>query len=259
MMELDGVPVGPDELAALALTNYGHFTSMRMDNHRVRGLSLHLDRLVHDCRAVFGADLDPQKVRDLARRASCGETGSFMIRITIFDPAFEIGNPAAAAEPRVLVTTRPPTVRPLPALRLRSVRYCRDMPTVKHVGLFGSLRHRRDAQLGGLDDAVFTDMGSFVSEGATWNIGFFDGDRVVWPDADCLTGVTMTLLKRVHERTVTAPLRLTAIRDMQAAFATNAAIGVRAISAIDDIETVGDHPIIQLLRKEYLDIPGEPL
>ncbi|WP_322751773.1 MULTISPECIES: aminotransferase class IV, partial [unclassified Frankia] len=140
-----------------------------------------------------------------------------------------------------------------------SVRYCRDMPTVKHVGLFGPLRHRRDAQLGGLDDVLFTDTDSFVSEGATWNIGFFDGDRVIWPDADCLAGVTMTLLKRTHERTITQPVRLAAIRDMHAAFATNAAIGVRAISAIDDIVTASDHPVIQLLRKEYLDIPGEPL
>ncbi|WP_322758925.1 aminotransferase class IV family protein [Frankia sp. Cr2] len=259
MMELDGVPVSPDELAALALMNYGHFTSMRIDKNRVRGLSLHLDRLVHDCQEVFGTDLDTQKVRDLARRAVGGGTGSFVVRITVFDPALEIGHPGAAAEPRILVTRRPAAARPLPALRLRSVRYCRDMPTVKHVGLFSPFRHRRDAQLGGFDDVVFTDTGSFVSEGATWNIGFFDGDRVIWPDADCLAGVTMTLLKRTHKPTITIPVRLAVIRDIHAAFVTNAAIGVRAISAIDDIVTASDHPVIQLLRKEYLDIPGEPL
>src|SRR6266540_2864338 len=45
-MELDGRPVDPAELATLALYNYGHFTSMRVDAGRVRGLTLHLDRLV---------------------------------------------------------------------------------------------------------------------------------------------------------------------------------------------------------------------
>lgn len=33
----------------------GHFTSMRVEHQRVRGPSLHLDRLVRDCRRVFDA------------------------------------------------------------------------------------------------------------------------------------------------------------------------------------------------------------
>lgn len=57
MIELDGRPVDPARLAALALYNYGHFTSMRVDEGRVRGLSLHLQRLVRDCSALYDADL----------------------------------------------------------------------------------------------------------------------------------------------------------------------------------------------------------
>lgn len=70
MAELNGRPVGADELQALALTNYGHFTSMRVEDGRVRGLALHLERLARDCRAVFGAELDTGRVRELARRAA---------------------------------------------------------------------------------------------------------------------------------------------------------------------------------------------
>ena len=44
MAELNGKPATLDDLQSLALTNYGHFTSMRLENGTVRGLSLHLDR-----------------------------------------------------------------------------------------------------------------------------------------------------------------------------------------------------------------------
>ena len=69
---MDGVPVTADDLAALALVGYGHFTSMRLAGGRVRGLDLHLDRLVRDCETVFGARLDAGRVRELARRVASG-------------------------------------------------------------------------------------------------------------------------------------------------------------------------------------------
>ncbi|GAA2238940.1 aminotransferase class IV family protein [Streptomyces amakusaensis] len=257
MAELNGAPAEPGQLQALALTNYGHFTTMRVDDGRVRGLSLHLDRLRRDCRTLFGAELDPSRVRELARRAVPG-TGSTTVRVTVFDPGLDLGHPSTADDPQVLVTSRPAGALPLPALRVRSTAYVRDVPGVKSVGLFGGLHHRRQAQLGGFDDALFTDQDRFVSEGATWNIGFFDGERVIWPEADCLPGVTMDLLKAVHGHD-TRPVRLGEVSAMRAAFATNAAIGVRAISGVDGVELPGAHAIIDTLRKEYTEIEGDPL
>jgi branched-subunit amino acid aminotransferase/4-amino-4-deoxychorismate lyase len=46
---------------------------------------------------------------------------------------------------------------------------------------------------------------------------------------------------------------------MRAAFAANTAVGVRAISAIDNLHLSDDDPIIETLRKEYQEIPGELL
>ncbi|WP_270890119.1 hypothetical protein [Streptomyces sp. DHE17-7] len=69
MIELDGRPAGEDALAALALTNYGHFTTLLVEDGRVRGLGLHLERLIRDCRLLFDTTLDPDRVRALARRA----------------------------------------------------------------------------------------------------------------------------------------------------------------------------------------------
>jgi branched-subunit amino acid aminotransferase/4-amino-4-deoxychorismate lyase len=259
MAELDGSPVSPEALQSLGLINYGHYTSMRVDDQHVRGLSQHLDRLVRDCRKLFDAELDREQVREFVRHAIGGKPGVFVVRVTVFDPALELGRPGAPAEPKILVTTRPAGAWPPPPMRVQTAAYRRDLPAVKHVGLFGALWHRRNAQLSGFDDALFLDSASCVSEGATWNIGFFDGQQVVWPDADVLPGVTMRLLKQAHEQTVTAPVGLRDLPGMRAAFATNTTVGVRPISAVDDIRPPVDHPIFDDLRKEYEEIPAERL
>lgn len=255
MAELNGNPIGLEPLQVLALTNYGHFTSMRVEDGRVRGLSLHLDRLARDCQAVFGVELDLDRVREFARRA-VPATGTCVVRVTIFDPALDLGHVGSDAHPQVLVTTRPAGPLPLPAFRVQSVVYTRDMPAVKSVGLFGSLRHRRDAQRAGFDDALFVDTQSVISEGGTWNVAFVKDDEVIWPNADCLVGTTMELLREVHPSSV-GIVRLADIGGFDAAFATNIGIGVRAISGVDDVVLPDSHPVIEQLRKEYSELSGD--
>ncbi|MFD8963749.1 aminotransferase class IV family protein [Streptomyces sp. NPDC059568] len=260
MAELNGRPVGLDEITALALTNYGHFTTLRVEDGRVRGLALHLDRLGRDCPALFGAELDLDRVRTLLRRAVPAQ-GAATVRVTVFDPALDIGHPDRTGDPHILVTHRQASsasMLPLPPLRVRSVAYTREAPEVKSVGLFASLRHRRTARLDGYDDALFVDGDALVSEGVTWNIGFFDSDTVVWPEAVQLAGVTMRLLQEAHKHRV-APVALAEVGSLDAAFATNAAIGVRAITAIDGTEFPDRHPAVDLLRETYLEQPGELL
>jgi branched-subunit amino acid aminotransferase/4-amino-4-deoxychorismate lyase len=53
-----------EDLRTLAMVNYGHFTSMRVDRGRVRGLGRHLDRLERDAREVFGRAVPADVVRD---------------------------------------------------------------------------------------------------------------------------------------------------------------------------------------------------
>jgi branched-subunit amino acid aminotransferase/4-amino-4-deoxychorismate lyase len=260
MTQLDGEPADIDQLRALALTNYGHFTSMLIDNFQVRGLALHLERLERDCRRVFGTGLDVDRVRRLVRHALVDVGQPVVARVTVFDPHLELGHPGADASPGILVTTRPAPPGPPPPIRLRSTVYSREMPEVKHVGLFQALHHRRIAQLDGYDDAIFVDPSGTVYEAATTNVGFVDGDRVVWPKADVLTGVTMALITDVHAGVVaTEPVNLGRLGDFAAAFATNAVVGVRAVAAIDGTTWTGDHPTIATLRREYLEIPPEAL
>lgn len=260
MVELNGAAADVDQVTALALVNYGHFTSMRADDQWIRGLSLHLERLVRDCHRVFEADLDPDRVRYLIRHALAGSPRSVVVRVTVFDPHLQLGHPGADAEPHLLVTTRPAAPTRPPALRLQSVQYRREMPDVKHVGLFGSLRHRRSAQRNGFDDVLFTDADAVISEAATSNIGFVDGDQIVWPRADRLSGVTMRLINQARdEQVTTAPVTLGRLAHLDAVFATNAAVGVRPVSAVDGIQWPAEHPVLDTLREQYADIPRERL
>ncbi|WP_026877630.1 aminotransferase class IV [Jiangella gansuensis] len=256
MAQLNGKPIGVEQLKALALVPYGHFTSMRVDGAGVRGLSLHLKRLVKDCETLFGTTLDPQRLRDLARMAL--PSPSCVLRLTIFDPGIDLGHPATATDPHVLVTARPAARATPPPLRVQTRRYVRDLPQVKSVGLFGTLFHRRAAQQNGFDDALFLDERSCVSEGGTWNVGFIHDDEVIWPQAECLAGVTMRLLQDACAHRL-SPIQHSDIRRMSAAFATNAAIGVRPIASIDDTAMSPTHPKITALQRAYVSVPNEPL
>jgi branched-subunit amino acid aminotransferase/4-amino-4-deoxychorismate lyase len=268
VMELDGLPVQAADLVPLATHNYGHFTTMCVENMRVRGLALHLERLLCDSGRLFGHAVDPERVVSLIRHAlGCGPHGGpghpTMVRVTVFAPDFDPAHPGKDAQPAILVTTRPaPAPEPAPA-RLMTTRYTRVLAVVKHVGLFGQLHQRRQAQVAGFDDVLFVGEDATVLEGATWNIGFIDGGRVIWPESDSLPGVTMRViqesLRRDGVESLAEPVDLAAAAGMEAAFMTNAAIGVRAIASIDEHIFAADTLLLARLARCYRDTPGEGL
>lgn len=253
-------PATAEDLLPLALTSYGHFTSLRVDaDHRIRGLSLHMERLVRDSGIVFGTTVDTGRVRALVSQALEGREGPCVVRITHFDPSVEMGHPEDATEPQIMVTVRAAGALPLPPLTASSVRYERDLPQVKHCGLFGALHARRTARLKGFDDALFFGADNHVSEGGTWNVAFIDENgTVVWPEGPVLPGVTAALLQQRTEYRI-APVTLGEAKAMPVAFATNTSIGIRAIAAIDDTPMAIEHPVLSMLRETYLSIPGERL
>lgn len=257
-MELNGSPISQSELAALGLVGYGHFTSMRVENRAVRGLSQHMDRLTRDCRTVFDAELDPERVRHLIRRAVADTDIAVVVRITVFDPRIALGRPGAEADPHVLVTWREAPPVPQAPMTLRSAVYTRDLPKTKHVGLFGALYQRRLAQRDGADDVLFTNADGTITEIATSNIGVISEGQLIWPQAEVLPGITMRLLSQtLDEEVVVKPITLAELPHVDAAVATNAAVGVRAIARIDDIDLPVDHEMIDRLRAEYESIPPQ--
>jgi branched-subunit amino acid aminotransferase/4-amino-4-deoxychorismate lyase len=240
----------------LALMNYGHFTTVRVEDGRTRGLAGHLARLTRDCRAVFGCELDTGRVRAAIREAAGRETVT--VRVTVFDPELPLDRPSAPAQPRIAVTTRPVAAGPLPPVRLRSTDYVRDLPAVKHTGLFGALHQRRAAQGAGFDDAVFTGPDGLISEGPTWNIAWLAGETLVLPKAPALPGVTMELVGGVHPGLVrTAAVSRHELGGYDAAFITNAAFGVRPVASLDGTRWPPEHPLLARLTRAFLAIEPE--
>lgn len=256
MQQLDGAPVTLREMQSLAFLGLAHFTTVRVDDGRVKGLGLHLERLATDARALFDVDLDPDLVRRRVREAIADEPPSVIARITVFDPDLRLERPGADAHPRILVTPRLVSASASPPMRVRSVRFGRQTPEIKHVGLFGALRERRLAQRAGFDDAVFVDETGALSEGPTWNLGFVAGDEIVWPDGAALPGVTRDLLAGAAGG-VSRRVELGDLVGFDAAFVTGSGAGVRPLAAIDEVAWPADHPVFARLRAAYAEIEGD--
>jgi branched-subunit amino acid aminotransferase/4-amino-4-deoxychorismate lyase len=259
-MELNGVPATLEQVKALALTNYGHFTSMLVEDLRVRGLSLHMERLSRDCRQLFNVELDTDDVRRYVRHALADLSGPATARVTVYDPGLDLGTIGSDANPHVLVTVRHGSTDIAPPVRLQAASYRREVPAVKHIGLFGALMRRRTAQREGFDDVLFVNPDGTISEIATSNIGFVRGNQIVWPRSEWLAGITMTLIHQaLDEPIVMEPVRLSDLPGMDAAFATNAATGIRAVASVDNTQWHTDHKMVSELRELYADIPSELL
>ncbi|HEX5121899.1 MAG TPA: aminotransferase class IV family protein [Rhodanobacteraceae bacterium] len=253
--ELNGKTASAADLRALATTNYGHFTAMQVEAGRVRGLDLHLARLDASTRELFGQPLDATTVRAHLRSAFGDFGGDASLRINVFSRALHRDRMAEPAAPDVVVSVTAPRRIETTPVRLKAFRYERVLPHVKHVGTFGLFHHRRLAQLDGFDDALFVDAGGAVSEASIWNIGFFDGSGVVWPDAPALRGISMQLLQKgLRERGTASDSHRVAHIDVGAfrsAFLTNCSCAVRPVAEIDGVRFAVDPALTAMLEACY--------
>jgi branched-subunit amino acid aminotransferase/4-amino-4-deoxychorismate lyase len=254
-LTINGEPAHVDDLRVPVATNYGHFTSMRVACGCVRGLDLHLQRLDASTRLLFDSALDTDAVRNWLRAAIDGDDADQSVRINVFSRAYNRDRPADAAKPDVLISVSAALSVSTQPLRVKSFVYERDVPQVKHVGTFPLFHHRRLAQQGGFDDALFVDRNENVSEGSIWNVAFFDGERIVWPNSPQLEGVSKQLLKRGFAQrgveSIDASVPLSRIGDFRAAFFTNSGQPVRFIERIDDAAFACDDGLGVLLAACY--------
>ena len=254
-LTINGEPAQADDLRWPVANNYGHFTAMRVSGGCVRGLDLHLQRLDDATRFLFRHPLDVDAVRGWLRDAVGADASELSVRINVFSRAYNRERPADPAQPDVLIAVASAPASPTQPLRVKSFRYERDAPMVKHVGTFALFHHRRLAQQAGFDDALFVDHDSNISEGSIWNVAFFDGKRVVWPNARQLEGVSKQLLKRGLEQrgieSIDATVPLSRIADFRAAFFTNSGQPVRAIACIDAATFAFDGEFVELLTACY--------
>jgi branched-subunit amino acid aminotransferase/4-amino-4-deoxychorismate lyase len=231
------------------MVSYGHFTAMQVRDGRVRGLGFHLDRLATSTRLLFGSDLDVDLVRSYVRQAIAGEP-ALSVRVLVLTRSFD-----EPMTPEILVRTQPPHEADPAPLRLKTVRYQRELPQVKHLGTFGLIHHSRQAQLAGFDDALFVDHEGRISEASIWNAGFLAGDTVVWPDAAVLPGITMLVqreaLRRLGVPQETREVRPADLPGFDAMFLTNSETPGRPVAAVDDLVLPPADRAVKLLAEAY--------
>jgi branched-subunit amino acid aminotransferase/4-amino-4-deoxychorismate lyase len=233
-----------------AVTTYGHFTAMQVRGGRTRGLDLHLRRLQEATCEMFGADLDGEDVRRQIR-AELGDVVDASVRVYVVH---------TEDQPAVTVTVRPPAEPPSAPQRLRSVFYQRPLAHIKHLGGFrlggtdAQTYFRQRAERDGFDDALFTGPHGRISEATIANVGFFDGEAIVWPDAPALAGITMQVLQREHDRAGVGwrweSVALADLGSFDGAFLTNSR-GIWPVSAIDDVTYPVDEPRMKQLTDAY--------
>lgn len=255
------------DLVALAMRNHGHFTTMQVRDRAVRGLDLHLARLRAATRELFDVSLDDTHVLSGLRQAlDMVAAGDCTARVTVcardFERAALASQPLAARDLDVIVALTPPCDPSPEPMRAASFTHERALPHIKHVGTFAQFHLARQARGRGYDDVLFVGVDGRISEGTVWNVGFWDGQGVIWPDAPALRGTCERLLQAGLETLGVAQakraIRLADLAGFRAAFACNSR-GVRAIGAVDETAFAADDGLMALLGRALQARPPQPL
>ena len=252
---IDGQSASAADLASLAFAGFAHFTAMQIRDGRVKGLDLHLERLRTASLELFGKAVPDALVRERIRSAIPKERADLSLTVTMFSRAGEFTPIGASDDPAILVRTSPAFDGPDGPLRLTLVEHERWLPTIKQVGEAAKTHYLREAVSRGFDDAAFIDRAGRISEATIWNMAFWDGEAVVWPVADVLPGVTMSIIRRqlkalgITQRDM--PINVAALKAVEGAAVMNSwspGIAIKAIGATE-IPTTPVFPA--LLRQAY--------
>jgi branched-subunit amino acid aminotransferase/4-amino-4-deoxychorismate lyase len=221
----NGQPATLQDLTPLAFAGYAHFTAMQVRDGRVRGLDLHLARLRAASIEMYGQALPDQQIVMALRAAIQAGPADVSLMATVYSPAGEFTVAGTEVQPEMLVRTGPPATGPDGPLALAAIPHERMLPSVKHVGEVAKTYLLRAAAAQGFDDAAFVDRQGRLSEASIWNLAFWDGEAVVWPDAAMLTGTTMGIVRRQLDR-MGVPQRVQAVtqeslRDLRGAVVMN--------------------------------------
>ncbi|MFE3441402.1 aminotransferase class IV family protein [Nocardia sp. NPDC059180] len=252
---IDGQPADPATLTTNAFAGFAHFTAMQVRDGAVRGLDLHFDRLVYASRSMFNAELSPERIRADLRTAIEASPSDLSLYLTVFDSNGEFTNDSAEPSLHTLIRTAPPANGPQGPLSLAIFEHVRFMPEIKHVGEGAKTYYMRRARAEGFDDAAFVDRQGRLSEASIWNLAFWDGDAVVWPEAAVLTGTMMgTVRRRLEAAGVpqgTQVVRPADVGKYRGAVVLNSWTPAIAVHRIGDTPLDGSSELVELLHTAY--------
>ncbi len=256
----NGQDATAEQLARVAFAGYAHFTALQVRGGQIRALDLHLERLRIASNELYGKALPDEQVSSYLKAAVEAGPADHSMVATVYTPAGEFTATGQGVAPEVLVRTGPPASGPEGPLALQVFEHERMLPAIKHVGEIAKGYYLRQAVAQGFDDAAFMDRQGRLSEASIWNLAFWDGTSVIWPQADMLGGITMGIVRRqldqlgIPQRT--QEIRLAEVADLSGAVVMNSwspAVPVRSIASTPLPEAP---EFTALLRKAY---EAEPL
>lgn len=263
VQELDGRPLTMADMPRLMALQYGHFTAMQVRQRQVKGLRLHLERLAGSSRQLFGCQLPDRHIIDCLHQITT-EQESCSLRVNIFTTAF--GQPVIREKDLQVLVTKTPAVAPASQpIKVMSARFERLLPEIKYSGIVsGILAYRRKAMDAGFDDVLYIDQQQHISEGAIWNVGFYDGQSIVLPATPALPGIMVQLLSDSLWNNGVAVIHrnvpLSQLYEYKNAFYTNSVNHRGMIAQID--QHMFDHSndtLSDILERAYETIPWDNL
>ena len=259
---IDGLPPTEEDLRYQALVNYGAYTSFRVEAGGVRGLDRHLARLMANAEELFGTVVETDRLRDLLRIA-LGDRRDAWLRISVFSPEIWARLPSGRVQPKIMTTVSPPPPPLAESVRVQVQTYARDAAHIKHTANFPLIRARRLARDAGFDDALFADADGVVSEGSLWNVGFLEGDTVVWPQAQMLQGVAQALIQAgldgLGAEQRIQPVSVADLSRFDGAFLCNSATPACPITAIGSVAFDADPARVERIARAWASAPLQPL
>lgn len=130
-------------------------------------------------------------------------------------------------------------------------------------GEVAKTRYLRTANARGFDDAAFKDKHGNISEATIWNLAFWDGEHVIWREAEVLPGVTMQILTPQIEALGT-PQQTRSITEESLSTGLSAVVmnswtpGIQ-VSRIGNQALAQDPKFTQLLHEAYENEPWNSL
>ncbi|MFQ6398107.1 aminotransferase class IV family protein [Nocardia sp. KC 131] len=255
----NGLPATVDDLTPRAFSGFAHFTAMQIRGGGVRGLDLHLARLRTASQQLYGSALPDDAIIDYLAAAVVAGTEDLSLMATVYSEEGEFVSAPDAAQLGVLVRTGEPFDGPAGPLALESFEYERVLPEIKHVGEIAKTYFFRKAKENGFDDAAFVDRHGKFSEASIWNLAFWDGTSVVWPEAERLLGTTMSIVGRQLEN-LGVPQREQSITHADLAALTGAVVmnswtPAVAVSRIDSVELADSGALTDIMHRAWLNEP----
>ncbi len=257
VVEVDGAAATLEEVLP-ALSGYWHFTAMQVRGGAVRGLAYHGERLDAASRELFGTALSMERVRGCVRHAlDTAGAADASVRVHVYQPVEERGGPVA-----VMVTVRPPADMPPGPYRVKSVPYLRPAAHLKHGGGFGQGWFLRQVEAQGCQEALLTGPGGEIAEGAITNIGFVEGDALVWPATPHLRGIALQVLEDAFDAAgipwSTRVVRLADVAGFDGAFVCNSR-GIATVAEIDGTPLPTDGEVLRRVARSHEAVAWDPV